>query len=282
MVDVVQNDAKRAIIEQSPAFIRVPEGDSIKITCLLKTEGEEEGVYLMRLHAADKKVVYVPKDGNKNTFDNFVGRIETSGPTKNLTITLQQLRPNDSDFYYCLGLMRDANFQTGKGTGTLVIVTDHNKITEKLEAPISGQKGDSINITCVTETKGKDVEVYLMRQYVDPKKVIYIPSNGNAIISSAFTNRIEYSGPPNNRTITLQELQQNDTDVYVCVSVVLTPNLYLVKEMNTIMVVTAGCILPHVKIKKYFQNEPNAVYEEMSSRRSHRVTAIDNPYDNCK
>lgn len=116
-------DAKRAIIEQSPAFIRVPEGDSIKITCLLKTEGEEEGVYLMRLHAADKKVVYVPKDGNKNTFDNFVGRIETSGPTKNLTITLQQLRPNDSDFYYCLGLMRDANFQTGKGTGTLVIVT---------------------------------------------------------------------------------------------------------------------------------------------------------------
>ncbi|XP_019398365.1 PREDICTED: T-cell antigen CD7 [Crocodylus porosus] len=239
----VQNEAKKTIIEQSPPFIRVPEGASIKMTCLLKTEAKEEGVYLMRGRAADEKVTYVSKDGNR-PFPNFNGRIEASGPAKNLTITLQQLRQSDSGLYYCLGVMHGADLPAAKGTGTLVIVTDQNKITEKLEAPISGQEGDSINIMCATETKGKDVEVYLMRQYVDPKTVIHIPNNGAAAISSAFTNRIEYSGPPNNRTITLQGLQPNDTDVYVCVSAVLTPSPYIAKETSTIVVVTGTVLSP--------------------------------------
>ncbi|XP_019357333.1 PREDICTED: T-cell antigen CD7 [Gavialis gangeticus] len=240
----VQHAAKKAIIEQSPAFIRVPEGDSITMTCLLKTEDKEEGIYLMRRRAAAEKVAYVSKDGNQQVFSNFTLRIEASGPAKNLTITLQQLQQSDSGLYYCLGVMHDASFPTWKGTGTLVIVTDQNKITEKLEAPISGQKGDSINITCATETKEKDVEVYLMRQYVDPKTVIHIPNDGTEDISSAFTDRIEYSGPPHNRTITLQGLQQNDTDVYVCVSAVLTPSPYIVKETSTLVVVTGIVLSP--------------------------------------
>uniref|UniRef100_A0A7M4EK54 Ig-like domain-containing protein n=1 Tax=Crocodylus porosus TaxID=8502 RepID=A0A7M4EK54_CROPO len=114
--------AKKTIIEQSPPFIRVPEGASIKMTCLLKTEAKEEGVYLMRGRAADEKVTYVSKDGNR-PFPNFNGRIEASGPAKNLTITLQQLRQSDSGLYYCLGVMHGADLPAAKGTGTLVIVT---------------------------------------------------------------------------------------------------------------------------------------------------------------
>ncbi|NXB24882.1 CD7 protein, partial [Rhagologus leucostigma] len=139
---------------------------------------------------------------------------------------------------------------------------------------------------------------FLLRTHVQPGTVLHVSSPNVSKISPAFESRLEYSREGNRMVITLHNLQEKDSDNYVCAEDVTNSPLLsasgtmvLVKDaeveqackksswhLNTLIVVVAllfcalvCCILYRVGVKKYFQKKkPNGVYEDMSynSRRS--------------
>ncbi|NWT84506.1 CD7 protein, partial [Lanius ludovicianus] len=136
----------------------------------------------------------------------------------------------------------------------------------------------------------------LLRTQVQPGPVLYVSKLNESRVSPAFVSRLEYSRVGNRMVITLQDLQEEDSDNYVCAEEVANSSLLsasgtmvLVKEVEqackksswdfyALLVVVAllfcalvSCILYRVDVKKYFQKKkPNEVYEDMSynSRRS--------------
>ncbi|NXI80092.1 CD7 protein, partial [Rhipidura dahli] len=136
----------------------------------------------------------------------------------------------------------------------------------------------------------------LLRTHMQPGRVLYVSELNMSRVSRAFESRLEYSRQGNRVVITLHNLQEDDSDNYVCAEEVTNAPLLsasgtmlLVKEVEQackksswdlyalIVVVTllfcalVCCTLYRVDVKKYFQKKnPNVVYEDMSynSRRS--------------
>ncbi|NXB31604.1 CD7 protein, partial [Eulacestoma nigropectus] len=136
----------------------------------------------------------------------------------------------------------------------------------------------------------------LLRTHVQPGTVLHVSELNTSRVSPAFASRLEYSREGNGLVITLHNLQEKDSDNYVCAEEVTNSPLLsakgtmvLVKEVErarkkgswdfyALIVVVAllfcalVCLtLYHVDVKKYFQKKkPNVVYEDMSynSRRS--------------
>lgn len=79
---------------------------------------------------------------------------------------------------------------------------------------ITGQ-GGSIHITCST---GETLQgVYLKRHYwPEPANVIYYAEGQEPTVNASFRERIAFSGPQHNLTITMHRLQPADTGVYFC------------------------------------------------------------------
>ncbi|NXM04194.1 CD7 protein, partial [Tyrannus savana] len=143
-----------------------------------------------------------------------------------------------------------------------------------------------------------------LRTLVQPERVLYVSNQNTARILPAFAGRLEYSKEGKQIVITLHNLQENDSDNYVCAEEVKNVKnthllsadgtLLLVKGMGqahsqqacsdsswviySLLIVVAlllcalvCCTLYRVNIKKYFQKTPpNVVYEDMSysSRRN--------------
>ncbi|NXS99992.1 CD7 protein, partial [Jacana jacana] len=140
----------------------------------------------------------------------------------------------------------------------------------------------------------------LLKTQRQPERVLYVSSQNASIISSAFTNRLEYSKEEKKIVITLHNLRKNDSDLYVCAGVLKKSSHLLASRSGTMVLVTEVektdcsnsswaiygliivvvvllfsellyCTLCRVNMKKYFKREErNAVYEDMSfsSRRS--------------
>ncbi|NXB55590.1 CD7 protein, partial [Struthidea cinerea] len=136
----------------------------------------------------------------------------------------------------------------------------------------------------------------LLRTHMQPGRVLHVSKLNMSEVSPAFVNRLEYSREGNRMVITLQNLQEDDSDNYVCAEEVTNAPLLsasgtmvLVQEaeqaceksswvLYALTVVVAllfcslvCCTLYRVDVKKYFQKKkPNVVYEDMSynSRRS--------------
>ncbi|NXK41729.1 CD7 protein, partial [Piprites chloris] len=147
----------------------------------------------------------------------------------------------------------------------------------------------------------------LLRTHVQPESVLYVPNQNTARIVPAFADRLDYSKEGKQIVITLHNLQENDTDNYVCAQEVEdVKNTRLLSASGTMLLVKEGkqtysqqacsdsswaiysllivvallfcalvcCTLYRVNIKKYFQKAPpNVVYEDMSygSRRNTMV-----------
>ncbi|NXE01156.1 CD7 protein, partial [Chaetorhynchus papuensis] len=136
---------------------------------------------------------------------------------------------------------------------------------------------------------------YLLRTHVHHGTVLHVSNFNMLSVSPAFESRLEYSREGNRVVITLHNLQEDDSDNYVCAEEVTNSLLsasgtvVLVKEeeqackksswgLYALIVVVAllfcalvCCTLYRVDVKKYFQKKkPNVVYEDMSynSRRS--------------
>ncbi|NXU12134.1 CD7 protein, partial [Pardalotus punctatus] len=139
---------------------------------------------------------------------------------------------------------------------------------------------------------------YLLRTHVWPDKVLYVSNLNEPKVLPAFENRLAYSREGNKTVITLHNLQEKDSDNYVCAEEVknspllsASGTMVLVKGMTLLLACEKSswdlyaliivvallfcalvcCTLYRVDVKKYFQKKkPNVVYEDMSynSRRS--------------
>ncbi|NWI44587.1 CD7 protein, partial [Picathartes gymnocephalus] len=139
---------------------------------------------------------------------------------------------------------------------------------------------------------------HLLRTHVQPGRVLSVSNLNVSSVSPDFGNRLEHSREGKRVVITLHNLQEKDSDNYVCAEevrespllsargtmvLVQGTTLLLACEKSSwglyaLIVVVAllfcalvCCTLYRVDVKKYFQKKkPNVVYEDMSynSRRS--------------
>ncbi|XP_066836166.1 T-cell antigen CD7 isoform X2 [Anser cygnoides] len=172
-------------------------------------------------------------------------------------------------------------------------------IVEQLPRIVDIQQGQSISITCALNSSYEDEEICLLKIHMQPEGVLCVSSQKALEIFPAFANRLEYSKQEKKLVITLHNLQQSDSDVYVCATVLKNSSLFSVSQRGTMVLVKGGeetafhnsswayygliimavllfsvltCYaLYFVQTKKYFQKrKTNTVYEDMSygSRRN--------------
>lgn len=77
------------------------------------------------------------------------------------------------------------------------------------------REGGSIHITCSTRETLQGI--YLKRhQWPEPANVIYYEDGKKPTVNASFWDRVAFSGPQHNLTITLHGLQPADTGAYFC------------------------------------------------------------------
>nr|XP_013805753.1 PREDICTED: T-cell antigen CD7 [Apteryx mantelli mantelli] len=103
---VVVRAKNKGVVEQSPLSLSVQEGQSISITCSLKSSHEEEGIFLFKTHMKPESVLYVSRQNTSTIFPAFANRLEYSKQEKTLVITLHNLKKNDSDIYKLFTMAR--------------------------------------------------------------------------------------------------------------------------------------------------------------------------------
>ncbi|XP_027741918.1 T-cell antigen CD7 [Empidonax traillii] len=291
--------------EGSTDIISVWEGDSISITCPISGFGKHLGMHLKSSREA-VNMIYFSVDDPPNISPDLTGRTECSREGRNYRTTLHNVQKSDSNIYLCVEYVTVNNHHVVlDGKRTIVVVKA--KIDGALkQSPLyaSPQQGQSVNITCVMDSSRGDGGIYLLKTLVQPESVLYVSNQNTERILPAFAGRLEYSKEGKQIVITLHNLQENDTDNYVCAEEVKNvKNTHLLSADGTLLLVKERgqarsqkacsdsswviysllilvvlllcalvcCTLYRVNIKKYFQKPtPNVVYEDMSysSRRN--------------
>ncbi|XP_072208397.1 T-cell antigen CD7 [Excalfactoria chinensis] len=288
-----QNGEENKFTEWSTDIISVWEGDSINVTCSKDSSETEVGTYLRtRNPLAD--IVYVSAKKTSHVHPNFANRIKFSKEGTNLTITVHNVQKSDSNIYYCSSYTKK-NGRHVRRDGKSVIVFVKAKssgVIEQSPLSVSTQQGESINITCVLKSSHEDEEIMLLKIHMQPEKVLFVLSQNTLTISPTFANRLEYSKQEEKLVITLHNLQENDTDIYVCAAALKNSSLS-VSESGTMVLVKGGkqtvcstsslaiyiptilvallsfaliCfVLCRIDMKNFFQKKKiNVVYEDMS------------------
>ncbi|NXQ31370.1 CD7 protein, partial [Alaudala cheleensis] len=282
--------------ERPTDVITAWEGDSISITCPTTGSQNRVGMYLTAIRQK-LNVIYFPKEHSPNINPDFAGRIEHSKEGENLRITLHRLQESDSQIYLCSEIVKINGRPKDLYRKTTIVVVKAKSCRALEQSPpyASPEQGQSVSITCELRSSPEDEEFYLLRTLMQPGKVLSLSNLNNSQVSPAFGNRLEYSREGNRIVVTLHNLQERDSDNYVCAEQVAespllsaSGTMLLVKKgeqecekswgFYTLLVVVAlllcalvCCTLWPVDVKKYFQKKkPNVVYEDMSynSRRS--------------
>ncbi|XP_025959665.2 T-cell antigen CD7 [Dromaius novaehollandiae] len=120
---VVVRAKDNGVVEQSPPSLSVQQGQSISITCSLKSS-DEEGIFLLKTHMKPESVLYVSKQNTSTIFPAFANRLQYAKQEKTLVIILHNLQPIDSDVYMCVGVFNSSTFLSLNGSGTMVLVKD--------------------------------------------------------------------------------------------------------------------------------------------------------------
>ncbi|XP_018774687.1 T-cell antigen CD7-like isoform X2 [Serinus canaria] len=281
--------------EQPTDVISAWEGDSINIICPMHGSEYQLGMVLRAVRQS-VNVIYCPKEKPPRINPAFANRTECSKEGESLRITLHRLQESDSEIYVCVEIL---NIQEISRKTTMVLVkAKSRRPLEQSPLHANPEQGQSVNITCVLKSSGEDEKFILLRTHVQPGRVLSVSNLNGSEVSPAFGNRLEYSREGNRIVIFLHELQEQDSDNYICAQEVkgspllsASGTMVLVKDAEVeqaceksswdlyvlLMVVAVlccalvCCFLYHVDVKKYFQKKkPNVVYEDMSynSRRS--------------
>ncbi|NXX31300.1 CD7 protein, partial [Nicator chloris] len=283
--------------EQSTDVISAWEGASITITCPMNDSQNQVAMYLRTIRQ-NLNVIYFPKDEPPNINPDFANRIQYSKEGENLRITLHRLQESDSKSYLCYEMVKTNDYHKILcGRTTLVVVKAlSSRPLEQSPPHANPEQGQSVSITCVLGSSPGHEQFYLLRTHVQPGPVLSVANLNVSEVSPAFGSRLEYSREGNRVVITLHNLQEKDSDNYICAEGVAGSPLLsargtmvLVKDVEqaceksswgfyALLIVVAllfcalvCCTLHCVDVKKYFQRKkPNVVYEDMSynSRRS--------------
>ncbi|KAM9637988.1 T-cell antigen CD7 isoform 2-T4 [Morphnus guianensis] len=112
------------VVEQSPLYVNPQQGQSINITCALKSSHEDEGFYLLKTQMQPERVLYVSSQNGSTIFPAFANRLEYSKEEKKILITLHNLQKNDSDIYVCAGMLKNSTFLSVNRSGTMVLIKE--------------------------------------------------------------------------------------------------------------------------------------------------------------
>ncbi|NXX76319.1 CD7 protein, partial [Urocolius indicus] len=278
--------------EQSTDVISVLEGDSISITCSMNSSANELGMYL-KTSIRPINVLHVSKQNKVLTFPALANRIEYSKEGSKLRITLHNVQESDSNIYQCTKVVLINDRHKGLiEKSTIVVVKAKNEVIEQSPLYVNTWPGHSVNITCVLKSSHEDQEIYLLKTHEQPERVLYA-SRQNRAVAPGFAHRLEYLEEENKIVITLNNLGENDSGVYVCAGVLKNFSVLEVSRSGTIILIKGSeqavcsnsswviyvliivavllfcaltcCALYHIDMKKYFQKrKPNSVYEDMS------------------
>ncbi|NXP74105.1 CD7 protein, partial [Ramphastos sulfuratus] len=78
---------------------------------------------------------------------------------------------------------------------------------------------------------------YLLKTHTRPERVLHLSSQNTSTTSLAFANRLEYSKEEQKIVVTLHNLQENDSDIYVCAGVVKNDTHLSVSGSGTMMLI---------------------------------------------
>ncbi|NXP61097.1 CD7 protein, partial [Chloropsis cyanopogon] len=125
---VVKAKSSRAL-EQSPLYANPEQGQSVSISCELKSSPEDEKFYLLRTHMQPGTAMTVSNLNMSETSPAFGNRLEYSREGNRIVITLHNLREKDSDNYICAQDMRGSPLLSARGT--MVLVKEAEQACEK-------------------------------------------------------------------------------------------------------------------------------------------------------
>uniref|UniRef100_A0A8C8EEV5 Uncharacterized protein n=1 Tax=Otus sunia TaxID=257818 RepID=A0A8C8EEV5_9STRI len=70
--DFIQTNTKTTgVVEQSPLYVNPQQGQSISITCALRSSREDEEIYLLKTHMQPERVLHVSSQNDSTIFPAF-------------------------------------------------------------------------------------------------------------------------------------------------------------------------------------------------------------------
>ncbi|XP_070595905.1 T-cell antigen CD7 [Erythrolamprus reginae] len=151
----------------------------------------------------EEKLYWVSKTGANLTHNSTSQSVKNEDGSFNLSNTLQlQSAPSETEFCCTLNNTKIPSRQPDK------------MVSQELMVLIA-EEGQSVNLTCkfMHEIKA----LYLKRTVGDVMDVLYVTQHGKIKIEDpAYENRTEYFEMNNMATITLKNLRENDSDVFLC------------------------------------------------------------------
>ncbi|NWZ73688.1 CD7 protein, partial [Acrocephalus arundinaceus] len=212
--------------EQSTDVISAWEGASVSITCPMNGSPNPVVMYL-KANTQDFNVINFLSQGTPNIYPGFANRTECSKEGENLRITLHRLQESDSEVYLCSEMAKINGHHKYLRRKTTIVVVKAISLPLLNKAKSSGaleqsplhanpEQGQSVSITCVLKSFPEDEKFYLLRTHVQPALVLSVSRLNKSEVSAAFENRLEYSREGNRTVITLHNLQEKDSDNYIC------------------------------------------------------------------
>ncbi|NXE08928.1 CD7 protein, partial [Lophotis ruficrista] len=112
------------VVEQSPLYANPRQGQSVTITCALKSSHGDDGIFLLKTHVQPERVLHVSSQNASTISPAFANRLEYSKEEKRIVITLHNLQKNDSGIYVCAGVVKNASFLSANRSGTMMLVKE--------------------------------------------------------------------------------------------------------------------------------------------------------------
>ncbi|XP_039572040.1 T-cell antigen CD7 isoform X2 [Passer montanus] len=125
---VVVKAVSRRPVEQSPLHANPEQGQSVNITCVLKSSAEDEFL-LLRTHVQPNEVLSVSKLNISKVSPDFENRLEYSKEGNRIVVTLHKLQEKDSDNYVCAQEVQGSPLLSA--SGTMVLVKEVKQACEK-------------------------------------------------------------------------------------------------------------------------------------------------------
>nr|XP_026654322.1 uncharacterized protein LOC102075047 [Zonotrichia albicollis] len=118
-------------LEQSPLHANPEQGQSVNITCELKSSHEEEKFYLFRTHVQPGTVLSVSNLSRSEVSPAFGNRLEYSREGNRIVVILHKLQEKDSDNYICAQEVKGSALLSARGTMVLVKDAEVEQACEK-------------------------------------------------------------------------------------------------------------------------------------------------------
>ncbi|NXE69786.1 CD7 protein, partial [Calcarius ornatus] len=119
----------RRLLEQSPLHANPEQGQSVNITCVLKSSREDEKFLLLRTHVQPGTVLSVSNLNRSEVSPAFGNRLEYSREGNRIVVILHKLQEKDSDNYICAQEVKGSPLLSA--SGTMVLVKEVEQTCEK-------------------------------------------------------------------------------------------------------------------------------------------------------